>query len=517
MSGATRVLLSFSSAYSHLAQRVAADLRSAGLEVIADKWYGGGGVPATRAVPLDLEGVAFVLPLITPSDAAPVWINDDWKRQVLDPAIASHVVVLPMRGDGNPKLNPGYLSEYTFVDLGREYDWELRRLLDDVRQRTGDNRIVVPAERDDPPHTAASADPLVLELGETLSAAIGDTDGMRKFHEDDLPMMYDGLYYEMGVRFPDLQIRVRPEVPASALRVVINGVPEHQAEVLIGFALINERPETLTAQGLPDSRPGINPASNAACGWIANEHVEAAKAKGFTTWDTLQFFILTLSAVLRRKAADFIDEDQAQGMLDQAAMAFPLLVAETVPGTVSPFLLTDVLRRLLIEEISIRNIRRILMALADFGRHESDPMMLTEYARAALQRQITHQLSRGTNEMVVFLLHPDIERTIAKAIRHTRTGSYLDLEPGRTREILDAIQNPVRRLPDDVQMPQILTTMEIRSTVRRLVAPVMPRLRVVSYQELRPDTAIQPVGRIALDGFTPRPGVTAGGVPLWAE
>ena len=75
----------------------------------------------------------------------------------------------------------------------------------------------------------------------------------------------------------------------------------------------------------------------------------------------------------------------------------------------------------------------------------------------------------------------------------------------------------MRRLPDDVQVPQILTTMEIRSTVRRLVAPVLPRLRVVSYQELRPDADIQPVGRIALDGFTPRPGVTSGGRPLWAE
>jgi hypothetical protein len=45
----------------------------------------------------------------------------------------------------------------------------------------------------------------------------------------------------------------------------------------------------------------------------------------------------------------------------------------------------------------------------------------------------------------------------------------------------------------------------------------MPRLHVVSYQELRPDTNVQPVGRISLDGFSARPGVTTvSGVPIWS-
>ena len=141
--------------------------------------------------------------------------------------------------------------------------------------------------------------------------------------------------------------------------------------------------------------------------------------------------------------------------------------------------------------------------------------MLTEYARAALQRLITHRLSRGTNKLVVFLLHRDIETAIRDSTRHTATGSYVDPEPDHLRKILDAIREPLGELPDDVQVPQILTVMEIRSSVRRLVAPSMPRLNVVSYQEMAPDTDIQPVGRISLDGFSSRAGVSVGGVPLW--
>lgn len=86
---------------------------------------------------------------------------------------------------------------------------------------------------------------------------------------------------------------------------------------------------------------------------------------------------------------------------------------------------------------------------------------------------------------------------------------------GHTAPELEAIRQPLEALGDDVQVPQILTVMEIRSSIRRLVAPSMPRLHVVSYQELKPDTNIQPVGRISLDGFSPRTGVRVDGVPLW--
>jgi len=194
---------------------------------------------------------------------------------------------------------------------------------------------------------------------------------------------------------------------------------------------------------------------------------------------------------------------------------FPKLVSGTVPDPVSPFVFTDVLRRLLAEGVCIRDLRRILLTLADFGRIEQDPLMLTEYVRVGLKRQMTHVLSRGTNRVVVFLLHPSIERSVREAIVRTATGSYLDLPPRHLAQILQAIQRAVQTLPPGVQMPHILAPLEIRSSIRRLVAPTLPRLHAVSYHELRDDASIEPIGRITLDGFERRPGVSVGGVPLW--
>ena len=139
------------------------------------------------------------------------------------------------------------------------------------------------------------------------------------------------------------------------------------------------------------------------------------------------------------------------------------------------------------------------MSLAEWGNVEKDPLFLTEYVRAALKRQITHQLSRGTKQLVIFLLDPDLESTVRESLQYTATGSYVDLEAERLRKILEVIQNARSTIPDNVQVPQILTVLELRSSIRRLVAYSIPDLYVTSYQELTPDCDIQPVGRIALN------------------
>jgi type III secretory pathway component EscV len=519
--GATRVLLSFSGAYTDLARRIGNDLAAASIEVLYDKWYGGGGVPARQSVAGGADNATFVLPLLTPSDATTTWIGDEWRRRVYVSAGARGVPVLPVRGEGDLSAIPEFLRNRSFADLrDRDYASELRRLIGTIRNLSGDSRIKLPEggpEADDSRSAMSlAANPLVLELGKTLAPLFERDERAALFVDEMVPMMYEGLFYELGVQFPRLCRQVGSEVPPSSVRIVINGIPDTEVEVRPASILVNESVDAMAELGI-SAEPAVNPATGAACAWIPTRETAAAVNRGLTTWDVYEFLILVLSSVLRRKAADFIGIDQTRLMLQQIEPAFPQLVAESVPKTVSLFLLTDVLRRLVAELVSIRNMRQILMALVDWGRVEYDPVVLTEYVRAALQRQITHQLSRGTKQLVVFLLDPKIENTIRTSTRHTATGSYVDLEPSRLGKILDAIREGWDALPDGVQVPQIMTTMEIRASVRRLVALSMPLLHAVSYQELTPDTTIQPIGRISLDGFWPRAGVSVGGVPLWAD
>jgi hypothetical protein len=507
----TAVLLCYSSAYRILAQRIAADLGKANVRVNHDPWRGGGGLPAFQSLPNKVDEVQAVVVLLTPSESARTWLNDDWVRKVYAPACASGITVLPARGEWCDI--PDFLKHLSFADFcNRGYDSELRRLLQAIPDRTDDRSLDLPDEEFQPTlpfdEQAPSATPLLLQVGSALSVLFAQTEDSR--WSQSMLMMQDGLFYELGVPFPIPSVAVSSDLPPTCARFVINDVPESSLPLYLARVVVSESAAVMSAHGF-DALPTTNPANDNLCAWIADRDREKAQQLGLTIWDCLEFLVLHLSALLRNRAADFITTHEARAMLQRLALGFPYLVEETVPKLLSEFVFSDVLRRLVAEGVSIRNLRRILLALADWAPVESDPVYLTEYARAALQREIMARSTRGTNELTVFLLDPELEVIIEKAIKHTPTGSYVDLAPNQLRAIVNAIDQSIAILPENAQRPAILTVMQIRAAVQRMVAPTMPLIFVVSYQEMPSDINIQPLGRIALNGlvhqraFTVRP------------
>ena len=90
--------------------------------------------------------MAFVLPLLTPSDAARTWIGDEWRRAIYNEALARGIDVLPVRGEGDQTVVPNFLRDRSFADLyRRDYALELRRLVPKaIRNRSGNPAVVLP-------------------------------------------------------------------------------------------------------------------------------------------------------------------------------------------------------------------------------------------------------------------------------------------------------------------------------------------------------------------------------------
>lgn len=341
--------------------------------------------------------------------------------------------------------------------------------------------------------------PIALEVAADLIPLVDDSREGTKFLGEMIPMMRDGLFYELGVRFPGIRVRGNEtDMPPGTYLIMINEIPLVMGTVSEAKVLVNDSVERLRLLNI-EGEPATNPANGNECAWIPREFQEVAEQAGLTTWDAPGYIVLHLSSVLRKNGSEFVGIQETMNMLEQLEAAFPALVKETTPKVVSPFQLTDILRRLIEEEISIRDLRSILQALAEWGQVEHDTVMLTEYVRAALKRYISHKYTRGQNTLIVYLLDPQIEETVRSSIQHTSSGSYLALEPEITQEILASVRNEVGSLPPTAQNPVILTTMEIRRYFRKLVELEFPHLAVLSYQELSPDMNIQPIARIALD------------------
>jgi type III secretion protein V len=201
-------------------------------------------------------------------------------------------------------------------------------------------------------------------------------------------------------------------------------------------------------------------------------------------------------ALLGRYGHELFGLEEAQALLDALERTHPTLVREVVPKLVSLVLFTDIARRLVEEGISLRNLRDILGALAEWAPHDRDPVALTEHVRAALRRVITYRYAGDGGALAAYLLDPMIEDAIRDSVQKTATGSYLALEPQLSQDIVAAIGRAVG--PGATAGAVLLTGAEIRRYVRRLIETEHPHLPVLSFQELAPEAQIRPIARISV-------------------
>ncbi len=339
--------------------------------------------------------------------------------------------------------------------------------------------------------------PIVLEVSDALVPFVDSRQDGGKFLFELVPFMRDGLFVELGVRFPGVRARGNPGLPPGAYQIQINEVPVVTGQATLGHILVNDTVDRLRLMNI-EGFDAINPATRQPAAWVPEANKDMLEAAGLTTWDVPGYMILHVASVLRRHAREFVGVQEVQTMLDQLEKAFPAIVKEVVPKVVTVLKLTDILGRLVEEEISIRDLRGILQALAEQGQMEADSVMLTEHVRSSLKRYVSHKYARGTNTLVVYLLDPQIEDAIRSSIKRTSAGTHLALEPDIAQEIVQAVKNECGHLPPTAQRPVILTSMDIRRYVRKLLEyEFNPPFSVVSYQELSPELNIQPVARIS--------------------
>ena len=124
--------------------------------------------------------------------------------------------------------------------------------------------------------------------------------------------------------------------------------------------------------------------------------------------------------------------------------------------------IAELFQRLAQEQVSIRDLRNILEAIIEWSPKEKDTVMLTEYVRGALKRQISYMYSRGQNMLPAILMDPSVEETIRKAIRQTSAGAFLALDPDTSRRFIAAVGAAAGDYRKHVQMPVLLASMDIR-------------------------------------------------------
>ncbi len=228
--------------------------------------------------------------------------------------------------------------------------------------------------------------------------------------------------------------------------------------------------------------------------WIRSEDREQAQVNGYTVVDSTTVIATHISETIRRYAQDLVGRQEMQQLLDNVAVTAPKVVDELIPGQLGLGVVLRVVKNLLKEGVSIRDLRTILESLADYAGLTKEPDVLTEFVRQSLGRFIVDQFKQDDDTLFLVTIDREVEDAIAEAIQPSDQGSYLAIEPGSAQQIIASVRGMVDRFGMYGAQPVVLASPSIRRHVKKLIERFVPHVAVLSHNEIPQNVKIQSLG-----------------------
>ena len=330
--------------------------------------------------------------------------------------------------------------------------------------------------------------PLILDLSNNLSDSL-DFSALN----DELAALRRALYFDLGVPFPGVNLRENPNLEPYEYVLNLDEIPVAHGKLEPGCVMVREDPDNIRMLGVEvkEGRPFL---PSEKTWWIKEEDKDKLKTIGVSYYTHSKVISLNLSLVLARHASDFIGLQEAKYLLDKMEDRAPDLVHE-VSRLLPLQKIADLFKRLVQEQISIRDLRSILEAIIIWAPKEKDQVMLCEYIRSCLKRQISYKYCAGQNILTAILLESSVEELIRKSIRQTSSGAFLALDPQSSRRFLKEVGRALGKRNRNLV---IIASIDIRRYVRRLIETEFYNVPVLDYQELTPEISVQPIDRVRM-------------------
>src|SRR6185295_5069833 len=234
-------------------------------------------------------------------------------------------------------------------------------------------------------------DPLELEVGHGLLSLIDiDKGGELPGRVSNLRRQIAG---DLGLVLPPVHLRDNLRLDANEYRIRLRGVEIARGTAHADRFMVLDpsggRPTLAGADGLPAKEPAFGLEAL----WVTAADRARAEAAGMTVVDPASVMTTHLSEVIRRNVHELLGRQEVQELIAAVGKEAPKLVEDVVPGTVSLGELVRVVRGILREGLSIRDMRSILEGIADGAARSKDTAFLVEQVRRRLFRQITAKIA----------------------------------------------------------------------------------------------------------------------------
>ena len=360
-----------------------------------------------------------------------------------------------------------------------------------VLRRPRDAEMSSDLQSDPPPKvTLRPTTPVVVRLGSRLWNVIGA--GHLPAY---LAVVREQVQEELGIVTPEIGVCLGDELPDTMYVIDLDRVPVERNELRLDRLLLRDDPVHADLLGVP-VETGTHSTGVAPTHWVDIAHRAALTEAGIGFNDATQILATRVREMLRRHAPNFLGIQETKALMAKMERDYADLVRE-VTRMLPVQKIAEVLRRLLEEGVGLRNMRLILEALAEWAERESRVLLLTEYVRSALSRQICHQYANEQKVLLAWILEQGAEKAVREALRETQVGIYLALDPESSERLVTSVRRNMTAVPS-VAQPVLIASLDVRRYVRGLLIKNGLTVPVLSYQDLSPDFPVQPLGSIGL-------------------
>ncbi|WP_170790092.1 flagellar biosynthesis protein FlhA [Ruegeria lacuscaerulensis] len=360
------------------------------------------------------------------------------------------------------------------------------------KQKAEADAAISPATTDDTPVSQAIGDILDLDdvhlefAPDLVSMVLNPGTGL----DARIANMRTYVASTFGLILPDIRLTDRADLPMGTYVVKVHGVEQARGELNpdLVLALVQDDRDLL-----PDGTDVTEPVYGAPARWILPKDQEAAAMSGATIVSPPEILATHLLEIIKQNFSRLLTLKSLRRLLaEMTKLSDPIraeanrkLLDELIPDKVPIDTLHAVLRLLLDERVSIRNMALILESVAEARLTTTQPEGICELVRQRLGFQLVAEMKREDGSIPLIQLAPEWEDTFSTyQIDAPNAGLDVALPPNLFNKLADGVVNTVSQSADHGLFPAVVTSTRRRRLLRTIMHARGVANPVLSFEEI---------------------------------
>jgi flagellar biosynthesis protein FlhA len=300
---------------------------------------------------------------------------------------------------------------------------------------------------------------------------------------------------QYGFVVPEIKLTDDIRAPAKTYQIRIHGTVVATQELKTREFLV------IVGDGRRPNVPGDDvrePAFGMKAMSISQAYLKDVKREGFKPIDAASVLLTHLSEVIHNNLAQLLSYKDMRALLDRLEPEYKRLVDELCPSQISYSGIQAVLKLLLGERVSVRNLSLILEAIAEVAPHVRRPEQIVEHVRVRMAQQICGEI-QDQGVLRVLRIGNRWDMVFHQSLKRDAKGEVVefDIDPRLMEQFAAEASAAIRKRMEDKHVFALVTTAETRTYVRMIIERMFPTLPVLSQLEIARGFEVKSLGAIS--------------------